>query len=305
MIAQRVSDFFGTDDDYVRARPERPWRTDWVIALVLSVISMSVVIFGIAFPAVVSTASMQILYFLGIYTAMAYARRRHTLMLSIIAVLFAMVVWLVVADSYARSVQPDDFKPTLWFYVGTAVMNLGFFGGAIWLGRQAWLQAKVNHELAESQRIVREQGERLAAQAVVAERLRIARDLHDSVAHHISLIGVQTGAARRAMATKPDVAAQAMQEVETMSRDAVAELRGMPSHTRREPGSATSASASGSPRSAEPPRSARAPRGATGSASPSHGRPENDPRRPRRRPVPCAEGIFADAEHRGRHRTRR
>ena len=277
MIAQRVSDFFGTDDDYVRARPDRPWRTDWVIALVLSVISMSIVmylrdvnadvheflpigwslvaittagllitfrrafpigvlllasgahfiIFGIAFPAVVSTASMQILYFLGIYTAMAYARRRHTLMLSIIAVLFAMVVWLVVADSYARSVQPDDFQPTLWFYVGTAVMNLGFFGGAIWLGRQAWLQAKVNHELAESQRIVREQGERLAAQAVVAERLRIARDLHDSVAHHISLIGVQTGAARRAMATKPDVAAQAMQEVETMSRDAVAELRGM------------------------------------------------------------------------------
>ena len=225
MIAQRVSDFFGTDDDYVRARPERPWRTDWVIAVVLSVISMSVVIFGIAFPAVVSTASMQILYFLGIYTAMAYARRRHTLMLSIIAVLFAMVVWLVVADSYARSVQPDDFQPTLWFYVGTAVMNLGFFGGAIWLGRQAWLQAKVNHELAESQRIVREQGERLAAQAVVAERLRIARGLHDSVAHHISLIGVQTGAARRAMATKPDVAAQAMQEVETMSRDAVAELQ--------------------------------------------------------------------------------
>ncbi|MCB0887486.1 MAG: histidine kinase dimerization/phosphoacceptor domain-containing protein, partial [Propionibacteriaceae bacterium] len=55
----------------------------------------------------------------------------------------------------------------------------------------------------------------------------IARDLHDSVAHHISLIGVQTAAARRAMDTKPELAADAMREVEGMSRDAVAELRSM------------------------------------------------------------------------------
>ena len=73
--------------------------------------------------------------------------------------------------------------------------------------------------------------ERLADEARLAavsrERLRIARDLHDSVAHHISLIGVQTAAARRAMDTKPELAAEAMRGVEDMSRDAVAELRSM------------------------------------------------------------------------------
>lgn len=274
---ERVADFFGLDDDYVRPRPVAPWRTDWIIAALLTGISMSVVMYirdvnpdlvdhlpltgsfvaiivagvlitfrrafpisvlllasgahfivvGVLLPVTVSMASMQILYFLGIYTAMAYARRRQNLMLAMFAVLLSMAVWLVVADSYARAVQPDEFQPTLWYYVGTVVMNFAYFGVAIWLGQQAWLQAKARDALAESQSVVQQQGERLAEQAVVAERLRIARDLHDSVAHHISLIGVQTAAARRAMATRPELAAQAMQEVEDMSREAVTELRGM------------------------------------------------------------------------------
>ena len=185
------------------------------------------IVVGVLLPVTVSMASMQILYFLGIYTAMAYARRRQNLMLAMFAVLLSMAVWLVVADSYARAVQPDEFQPTFWYYVGTVVMNFAYFGVAIWLGQQAWLQAKARDALAESQSVVQQQGERLAEQAVVAERLRIARDLHDSVAHHISLIGVQTAAARRAMATRPELAAQAMQEVEDMSREAVTELRGM------------------------------------------------------------------------------
>ena len=274
---ERVADFFGLDDDYVRPRPVAPWRTDWIIAALLTGISMSVVMYirdvnpdlvdhlpltgsfvaiivagvlitfrrafpisvlllasgahfivvGVLLPVTVSMASMQILYFLGIYTAMAYARRRQNLMLAMFAVLLSMAVWLVVADSYARAVQPDEFQPTFWYYVGTVVMNFAYFGVAIWLGQQAWLQAKARDALAESQSVVQQQGERLAEQAVVAERLRIARDLHDSVAHHISLIGVQTAAARRAMATRPELAAQAMQEVEDMSREAVTELRGM------------------------------------------------------------------------------
>ncbi|AQP49852.1 sensor histidine kinase [Tessaracoccus flavescens] len=274
---ERVADFFGLNDDYVRPRPVAPWRTDWIIAALLTGISMSVVMYirdvnpdlvdhlpltgcfaaiivagllitfrrafpisvlllasgahfivvGVLLPVTVSMASMQILYFLGIYTAMAYARRRQNLMLAMFAVLLSMAVWLVVADSYARAVQPDEFQPTLWYYVGTVVMNFAYFGVAIWLGQQAWLQAKARDALAESQSVVQQQGERLAGQAVVAERLRIARDLHDSVAHHISLIGVQTAAARRAMATRPELAAQAMQEVEDMSREAVTELRGM------------------------------------------------------------------------------
>ena len=147
-MCERVADFFGLDDDYVRPRPVAPWRTDWIIAALLTGISMSVVMYirdvnpdlvdhlpltgsfvaiivagvlitfrrafpisvlllasgahfivvGVLLPVTVSMASMQILYFLGIYPAMAFARRRQNLMLAMFAVLLSMAVWLVVAD---------------------------------------------------------------------------------------------------------------------------------------------------------------------------------------------------------------
>lgn len=275
MLSDAISRFFGIDDPFARQAPPRPWRTDWIIGLFLTLVSLATVMYardlspqaaeflplgpsavaivlagalitlrrqfpltvlllasgvhfivvGVTLPMVVSNASMQVLYFLGIYTAMAYARNRQSLALAIGAVLLAMVVWLVSFDSYARATMPDEFQPSFWYYLGTTVINFAYFGGAIWLGRQAWVQARLNAELTASQELVTQQATQLAEQAVLTERLRIARDLHDSVAHHISLIGVQTAAARRAMESRPEAASEAMQGVEEMSRQAVAELR--------------------------------------------------------------------------------
>ncbi|MFD0866140.1 sensor histidine kinase, partial [Tessaracoccus lubricantis] len=182
---------------------------------------------GSAWPLVASMPSMQVVYFLAMYTAMAYARRRDTLALATGAVLLAMMVWLVAADSYQRSINPDEFQPTAWYYVATLLLNAAYFGGALWLGRNAWRQARDADVLAQSQALVKAQAQQLAEQAVLAERLRIARDLHDSVAHHISLIGIQTAAARRAMESRPAAAADALRDVEDMSRSAVAELRSL------------------------------------------------------------------------------
>lgn len=277
MPSQWLTAVFGLDDDYVRPVPKAPWRTDALIAALLTVVSFATVMYmrdlqpelvahlplvpsliaiaiagalialrrryplwvlllasgahfvvvGVMWPVVASMASMQVLYFLGIYTAMAYARNRQALAAAVGVVLFAMLVWLVAANSYYLAAAPQGFRPSFWYFVGTTVLNLAYFGAAIWLGRQAWLQAKDRDELAASRQVIGHQATELADHAVVTERLRIARDLHDSVAHHISLIGIQTAAARRAMATRPEVAAQAMREVESMTRETVSELRGM------------------------------------------------------------------------------
>ena len=197
------------------------------IGAMLALSGAHFIVCGVWLPMVASLASMQITYFLGIYTAMAYARRREALVGAMLLVYFSMAVWLILFDVYGRAFLPDDYQPTAWYYFATALINIAYFGGATWLGRNAWLQAKATHELAESNATVSRQADQLAEQAVVSERLRIARDLHDSVAHHISLIGIQTAAARRAMAVRPEAATEALLAVEEMSREAVSDLRSL------------------------------------------------------------------------------
>jgi signal transduction histidine kinase len=69
--------------------------------------------------------------------------------------------------------------------------------------------------------------ESLAAQAATAERLRISRELHDSVAHSIGIIAVLAGAAGRVMQTQPTEAREALSSIETTSRDALTGLQRM------------------------------------------------------------------------------
>ncbi|WP_343885540.1 sensor histidine kinase, partial [Actinoallomurus spadix] len=77
----------------------------------------------------------------------------------------------------------------------------------------------------------REHGEalrtRAVADAVTAERLRIARELHDMVAHTIGIVALQAGAAKRVIDTQPARAREALGEVETASRETLSGLRRM------------------------------------------------------------------------------
>lgn len=81
-------------------------------------------------------------------------------------------------------------------------------------------------------RVLRERAEHLereqlveAERAVAAERTRIARELHDIVAHQVSLMTVQAGAAKTIAARDPESAAKAMGTVEVAGRQALDELR--------------------------------------------------------------------------------
>jgi signal transduction histidine kinase len=72
--------------------------------------------------------------------------------------------------------------------------------------------------------LAREQEGRTQA-AVAQEQARIAREVHDIVAHDVSVMVAQAGAGRRVFATKPEVAAEALASIEAVGRDALDGLR--------------------------------------------------------------------------------
>jgi signal transduction histidine kinase len=82
-------------------------------------------------------------------------------------------------------------------------------------------------QLAElTEQLRREQQER-AHQAVSQEQSRIARELHDVVAHHMSVISVQAGMGRYVMRSDPDTAHAALDVIEGTAREALSEMRRM------------------------------------------------------------------------------
>lgn len=99
-------------------------------------------------------------------------------------------------------------------------------------------RAKRAAELEErASRLERELEER-AHVAVLAERTRIARDLHDLVAHSVSLMTVQAGAARLLLPDDPPRAREPLLSVEETGREALADLRRLFGIVRSEEGDA-------------------------------------------------------------------
>jgi signal transduction histidine kinase len=113
-------------------------------------------------------------------------------------------------------------------------VNAGFFAAA-WLLGDAWRRRRIDAvELARRADQLAVEREERARRAVLDERVRIARELHDVVAHHVSVMGVQAAGARRILETDPARAADALASVEDSSRQAVTELHRLVGFLRSE-----------------------------------------------------------------------
>lgn len=191
-------------------------------------------------PNLGAQVGFQVAYFAAIYAAVAWARNRRLLRLALVLVIAAMALWLLlsftVSNSYENFIQDigeqdethHGLLPTMASYaLYTLLINAAYFGGAILFGLISWRSAHQREQLTRQAEQLRIQSAELAHQAVVKERLRIARELHDVVAHHIAVIGVHAGAARRVLAKKPETTAAALQTIEDSSREAVEEMRSL------------------------------------------------------------------------------
>jgi signal transduction histidine kinase len=144
-----------------------------------------------------------------VYSVAAYGRR------------WVSLAGLVVAELGLAAVQLTPVR----FERSTFLLFMGFLAVAWVLGRfvgdRQLYAARLEERTAELERARQE----LARRAVVEERLRLARELHDVVAHAMSVIAVQSGVGAHVANTQPEEVGKALAAIEATSRTALDELR--------------------------------------------------------------------------------
>ncbi|MFL6126527.1 sensor histidine kinase [Actinophytocola sp.] len=172
--------------------------------------------------------------FIVVFTVGAWERNRVVARWSRIGVIALMSGYLGVTFLHAMTHPPRHYPgaagpldPFLAAVLFNILINTVYFVIAYGFGNMAWLSARRQAELEYRAEQLRRSQEQNTRGAIVAERLRIARDLHDVVAHYVSVMGVQAGAARRALDRDPDFAREALRTVEQTARTAIGELRGL------------------------------------------------------------------------------
>lgn len=149
-----------------------------------------------------------------LYSVGAHCERRQGLVAASIAFLpFAGI--LVAGVVY----EGEQLPPSVAF--GNVLTYVGAYAvGDAFRSRRAYV-AELQLRLDTADRLRDEE----AASAVAAERARIARELHDVVAHGVSVMVVQAAAARRVMDRRPDAASEALEQIERTGRESMAEMR--------------------------------------------------------------------------------
>ena len=144
----------------------------------------------------------------------------------------ALVTGLVyaVALSLVRGAWLDERGDSLALPVLALAGAAAAVGVAVRSQRDALEAARARAQQAEVTR------EEEAVRRVTDERLRIARELHDVVAHHISVINVQAGVARHLLDTRPDQAHTALTAVRDASKTVLTEMAAVVGLLRTEDG---------------------------------------------------------------------
>ncbi|WP_166975035.1 sensor histidine kinase [Brevibacterium atlanticum] len=170
----------------------------------------------------------QIVLFVSVYAIGAFRRSRRVAFVSRCLLCLAIFIYVVV--SAALQFQDLGDLTFVQFAAATGVsflINAVFFGGAWLFGNRAFAGRRLLDDLRAANEEVREQEQQLTRQALDLERVRIARELHDGVAHHIAGVGIHAAAARRSLEKNPDKAKESLQVIESSTRETVDELRAL------------------------------------------------------------------------------
>ncbi|MDF8266162.1 sensor histidine kinase [Luteipulveratus flavus] len=209
------------------------WRRRYPLTAVV-LVAAAMFVTGVLMPELMAQFIPQLLYLLGFFSAVAWGAPRRRVLVVIAVTMLFMFGWIVWQLRWGDS--PSDAvgaAPTGLMSPGVAgavyvfLINAVYFGSALSVGQVAWRTARQRDVLERQARTIEEQSTELQRQATLDERMRIARELHDVVAHHVAVIGVQAGAARKTLTRRPEGTADALQHIEASAREAVGEMRAL------------------------------------------------------------------------------
>ena len=184
------------------AQPLRPFELTLSLIVAISLVSL------VATDVVGMTTTLLVLLVAVFRAANVFDDRS-----AVIAGLALLIAIPVVVVEHGGGVVGDYLFPIVIFAI------TGF------VARGLRHRALLARELALRNERLEIERESQAVTAVTEERRRIARELHDVVAHSVSVMVVQSGAARRVLDDEPDRAVVALTEVERSGRQALSELR--------------------------------------------------------------------------------
>ena len=184
-------------------------RHRWPLAVFAGTLAVAVLAIAVASP----TGAISLTVMIALYTLAQIQTRRRDVLLALLA-----AVALALARGLLQYRGWSDARTA----VEPVLMLAALFLGWALASHRAYI-AEIEARAAQAERTREEEARR----QVDAERLRIARELHDVLAHGIATINIQAGVAVHVLHERPEHAAQALRTIKASSKDALRELRGI------------------------------------------------------------------------------
>ncbi|NUW42273.1 sensor histidine kinase [Nonomuraea rhodomycinica] len=185
-------------------------RRRWPVPVFVTAALTSLVYYGLDFPDGPAALGLCV----ALYTLTAYGDGHRSLVIAGVGAAVLAAGWLVAA----AGIEPRAAIGWVYFRIGAAVMSAAV-GESVRSRQVIAAEAQERAELAERTR------EEEARARVDAERLRIAREVHDTVAHAIAIINVQSGVTAHVLDKRPEAAREALGVIEHTSSRALREMR--------------------------------------------------------------------------------
>ncbi len=184
-------------------------RRRWPLPVFAGTLALSVIAIAVASP----TGAIALTVVIAVYTLAQVEGRRVSVLLALLA-----GIALALARGLLQYRGWSDARTAVEPAVALAALFLGWAVSS----HRAYI-AEIEARAAQAERTREEEARR----QVDAERLRIARELHDVLAHGIATINVQAGVAAHVLHERPEHAAAALRTIKATSKDALRELRGI------------------------------------------------------------------------------